>query len=157
MTAPLKKAAPSLYDQDFFAWTLDQAEKLRARAAFDHRGDLDWDNLAEEIESVGRSDRREIRTRMGVLLQNLLKWQVQPARRGDSWRQTIAEQRLHIGEVLADSPSLSGVPAAALDWAYGWAVREAARETGLPLTHFPALCPYTISALLDPEFLPEAE
>ena len=157
MTAPLTRPKLPLYDRDFFVWTLDQAEKLRARAAFDHRGDLDWESLAEEIESVGRSERREIRTRMGVLLQHLLKWQFQPERRSESWRQTIAKQRLHIGQVLADSPSLLAFPAEALGWAYAWAAREAARETNLPVTHFPASCPFTIDALFDPNFLPEAE
>lgn len=157
MTASMKKPVPGLYDTDFYAWTQDQAAKLRARAAFDHRGDIDWENTAEEIEGVGRSERREIRTRMGVLLQHLLKWRFQPGRRSDSWRSTIAEQRLHIGEVLIDSPSLRGFPAEALGWAYDWAVREAVRETVLPATHFPALCPFTVDAMLDPDFLPEAE
>src|SRR5712691_611546 len=90
------------YDDDFFAWTQEQARLLRA-------GELtivDAENLAEEIESVGRSDRREIRNRLIVLLAHLLKWGHQQRRRGVSWSDTIAEQRLQIDSVLVDSPSL---------------------------------------------------
>jgi hypothetical protein len=154
MTAPLTKPEPALYDADFYAWTQAQAARLRARAG--EGGDIDWENVAEEIESVGRRERKEIRNRLGVLLKHLLKWRYQPERRSDSWTETISEQRYHISEVIIESPSLQHFPKEALDWAYGWAVRDAARETGLPPALFPRLCPYAIDDVLDPDFLPDA-
>ena len=80
------------YEGDFYAWTQQQAEMLRARAP---RG-LDWENLAEEIESMGRRDRREVERRLRVILHHLLKWRVQPELRGPSWRRTLREQRRQI-------------------------------------------------------------
>ena len=74
----------SLYERDFYAWTQDQAEKLRGRA----HNDIDWENVAEEIESVGRSQKKEIRSRLAVLMQHLLKWHFQPERRSHSWQST---------------------------------------------------------------------
>ena len=88
MGKPLKKpaeTADSLYETDFNAWLQDQAAKLRDRS----HNDLDWENLAEEIESVGRSQKNEIRRRLQVLVLHLLKWQFQPGRRSESWRITI--------------------------------------------------------------------
>ena len=85
MAKPQPKIEDSLYERDFYAWTQDQAVKLRARA----HNDIDWENVAEEIESVGRSDKKEIRRRLGVLVQHLLKWQFQPEMRSHSWQSTI--------------------------------------------------------------------
>src|SRR5580704_181268 len=90
------------YDDDFFAWTQEQARLLRGGDL----ADIDAGNLAEEIESMGRSDRREIRSRLVVLLAHLLKWQFQPGGRTTSWSGTIVEQRHQIDLVIADSPSL---------------------------------------------------
>jgi hypothetical protein len=149
MANPKLKPEPPLYERDFFAWTQEQAEKLRARS----HNDLDWDNLAEEIESVGRSQKSEIRKRLGVLIQHLLKWEFQPERRGESWLTTIAEQRLHIeGEI--DSPSLKRFPEEALDWSYRWAVRHAAREMGLDARDLPKEPPYSASQALNEDFFP---
>jgi hypothetical protein len=139
------------YDDDFFAWTQEQARLLRA-------GELavvDVENLAEEIESVGRSDRREIRNRLIVLLVHLLKWRYQPRRRAASWSDTIAEQRLQIDSILADSPSLQPFFAEILTDAYGRARSKAARETEMALETFPAACPYTPEQILSEDFLPE--
>jgi Domain of unknown function DUF29 len=75
------------YEEDFFAWTQEQAELLRAR---EQRG-LDWDNLAEEIDSMGRRERRELESRLRLILHHLLKWQAQPGLRGRSWQSTLRE------------------------------------------------------------------
>ena len=157
MIAPLKKSAPSLYDSDFYAWTQEQGEKLRARAAFDHRGDLDWDNLAEEIEGVGRSERREIASRLTLIMTHLLKWRFQPMHRSRSWSGTIREQRRMLRRVLDDSPSLASFPAEILAEEYAAAVAQASDETGLSPDVFPATCPFAIDDILTPDFLPEAE
>src|SRR5512134_2414110 len=93
-----------LYEQDFYAWTQEQASKLRSGELVT----LDLEHLAEEIESMGRSERRELINRLAVLLAHMLKWQYQPERRGSgkSWRATIKEQRRQVQRVLKDSPSL---------------------------------------------------
>jgi Domain of unknown function DUF29 len=139
------------YDEDFFAWTQEQARLLRAGDTVD----VDVENLAEEIESVGRSDRREIRNRLTVLLTHLLKWQFQPRRRGNSWSLTIWEQRLQIESILKDSPSLQPFFAEIVPDYYRRAREKAARETRMGLRNFPAQCPYTPEQILNDDFLPE--
>jgi hypothetical protein len=139
------------YDADFFAWTQEQARLLRAGEL----QDVDTENLAEEIESVGRSDRREIRNRLVVLMAHLLKWHYQPRRRGGSWSDTIAEQRLQIDSVLADSPSLRSYLAEVLVDAYGLARGKASRETRMELNSFPDECPFSPEQILSEDFLPE--
>jgi hypothetical protein len=140
------------YDDDFFAWTQEQARLLRDGEL----ADVDVENLAEEIESIGRSDRREIGSRLVVLLGHLLKWQFQSNSRSTSWSGTIVEQRQQIDSIIADSPSLRQVVPEALDNAYLRARRLAAAETGLPEAVFPASCPYTPDQILSEEFLPES-
>jgi hypothetical protein len=139
------------YDDDFFAWTQEQARLLRDGEL----SDIDVENLAEEIESVGKSDRREIRNRLVVLLTHLLKWHLQPRRRGASWSDSIAEQRLQIDSVLADSPSLRAFFVEILTDAYGRARSKAARETRMKLNAFPDECPYSSEQILSEDFLPE--
>lgn len=92
----------TLYETDFYAWTQRQAELLRA-AEF---SEVDWNNLIKEIETWGRSDKRELSSRLEVLLMHLLEWQFQARKRGKSWRATIAEQRRRLRGMLAESPSL---------------------------------------------------
>src|SRR3984893_3776464 len=90
-----------LYETDFYVWTQEQAQLLRERR-FD---DLDLDNLVDEVQSVGSSEKRESRNRLKVLLTHLLKWKVQAGRRGDSWSNTIWEQRQNIAAIITSSPS----------------------------------------------------
>lgn len=139
-----------LYEADFYAWTQAQADKLRARSM----NAIDWDNLAEEIESVGRSEKNEIRNRLIVLLQHLLKWEFQAERRGNSWLTTIGEQRTHINGVIETSPSLWRYPAEVFVSAYGIARRRAWAETGLPLEAFPETYPHPIDRILSDDFMP---
>jgi hypothetical protein len=145
-----EKPTLPLYERDFYVWTQDQAEKLRARA----HNDVDWENVAEEIDSVGRSQKKEIRQRLGVLLQHLLKWEYQPNFRSHSWESTISEQRGSLQETLKDSPSLGSFPAETLEWSYALAVRRAAREARLPIAAFPANCSYAVRDILDDGFWP---
>jgi hypothetical protein len=139
------------YNEDFFAWTQEQARLLRNRELTG----VDTENLAEEIESVGRSDRREIRNRLTVLLTHLLKWQFQPKRRGNSWSVTILEQRLQINSIIEDSPSLRPFFAEVLAGSYKNARDVAVRETRMQLGTFPLECPYTPEQILSEDFLPE--
>lgn len=150
MANPKLKSEPTLYERDFFTWTQEQAEKLRSRA----HNEVDWENVAEEIDSVGRSQKSEIRTRLAVLIQHLLKWQFQPERRGESWLSTIAEQRLRIEGEVQDSPSLKRFSEEALDWSYRWAVRHAAREMNVDPRSLPERPPYSAAEALDESFLP---
>ena len=145
----------TLYDADFYLWTQQQAVLLREGKW----QALDYANLAEEIESVGRSDKRELSNRLKVLVMHVLKWRYQPEGRqtGHSWDDTIWEQRGHIAAILEDSPSLRREVATRLAQQYPAARRKASRDTRLPETTFPATCPWSVEQLLDEEFWPEAE
>jgi len=153
-TAPPRPAAyldrGAGYDEDFVLWTRHQAELMRA-GRFDL---VDWENVAEEIESLGKSDRRELASRLKVLMAHLLKWQFQPEQRSASWRGTIRDQRDHMADLLADSPSLRGDVAAMSRRKYRNAVTTAAEETSLSARALPADCPYTTDQLLDDDFFP---
>jgi hypothetical protein len=130
MTRP--RNAPA-YEDDFVAWLEDQAGRAR-------RGEvegLDLENIAEELGGMARSDRREIRTRLTVLLVHLLKYAAQPKTRCSSWLATIGEQRTQITTVIDDSPSLRSFPAAVLEQCYAEARSRAALETRLPESAFP--------------------
>ena len=147
MTRP--RNAPA-YEEDFVAWLEDQARRAR-------RGDtesLDLENIAEELEGMARSDRREIRNRLTVLLVHLLKYLLQPRRRSSGWLATIAEQRQGIAVVIEDSPSLRTFPLEILDRCYAAARTRAVLETRLPESDFREYCPFPLEAVLDPGWLP---
>lgn len=138
------------YEDDFVVWLEDQAGRAR-------RGEiesLDLENIAEELEGMARSDRREIRNRLTVLLVHLLKYIAQPRRRSSGWLGTIGEQRSRIGTVIDDSPSLRPFPSSVLDQCFGDARSRAALETRLPETAFPERCPFAVEQVLDPRWLP---
>ena len=140
------------YDDDYYAWVLDQIALLKA-ARFD---DLDIGHLTDELRDLGNVTRREIESRLTVLLQHLLKWEFQPDKRSNSWRATIIEQRRRINAELADSPSLRRHPAAVIEDEYVIARLRAADETGIPAGQFPSSCPYSASQALDDRFWPGA-
>ena len=142
---------PTGYEEDFARWSAEQAVLLRA-GRLDR---VDTENVAEEIESLGRSEQSEIESRMAVLLAHLLKHQFQPAQRSASWTATIFEQRYRIARVIRRSPSLKFYPAATRDEEYVIARRNAAAETGHPISVFPETCSYTIEQILDEDWLPE--
>jgi hypothetical protein len=137
-----------LYDEDFTLWTEQQAALLRRRAAGElvNDADLDWQNIAEEIEAVGGNTRRELRNRMAKLLQHMLKWQYQPEHRSRSWRSTIRTQRQEIEDLLAENPSLRGKLPELFLTAYRRARTDALEETGL--LDLPQLSPFTIEEML---------
>ncbi len=145
-----------LYDSDFFAWTQDQAGRLRRLAAERSNVDLDLENLAEEIESMGRSEQQQLESRLTVLLLHLLKWRFQPSLRGNSWRLTIKEQRNRIERHLRKNPSLKAQLGETLADAYSDALIGAERETGLPEDTFPPACPWAFEQMMDSSFLPDA-
>lgn len=140
------------YDSDFYQWAVNSADALRQRR-FD---DLDIEHIAEELESMGASERRELLNRLEVLLVHLLKWQYQPERRGKSWRLTIIHQRTAIGRLLEQSPSLRRLlDTAAMDGVYGKAVQSAVIETDIERHIFPVACPYTLAQIFDDDYLPD--
>ena len=141
------------YDLDFHAWAHEQAELARRRSA----NELDWDNVAEELESLGKQSVWELYNRYVVLLAHLLKWRYQPERRGASWEATIAEQRRQIAKHLRDNPSLKAVDPAEFEDAYGTARIRAAGETELDRSTFPVDPPFTPEQARDDDFWPEPE
>ncbi len=131
-----------LYDTDFFNWTQDMAQRLRARDT----EQLDWENIAEEIDSMGKRDYRALGSRLEVLLAHLLKWRFQVDRRSRSWAATIQTQRTRIGKIVVDSPSFLARIAVDLPEAYRMARRQASIETGIPEGNFPEECPWTFES-----------
>lgn len=128
-----------LYDRDFYAWANEQAALLREG----RMSGVDAANLAEEIETLGRNEKRELRSRLSVLFLHLLKWRHQPARRSRSWELSIVNARNDLAEHLADSPSLRAMLPEAVPSAYRRARLQAEQQTGLPAKMFPAECPWT--------------
>jgi len=141
----------TLYERDFYAWATEQAALLRAgRLAA-----ADIAHIAEEIDSMGRSERRELTSRLAVLLTHLLTWDAQPERRGRSWLLTIREQREQVAPVMDDNPSLRGQIGEILAKAYYLALLAAQRETDLPEKAFPADCPWTFDQAMHGDPAPD--
>lgn len=141
---------PSLYDEDLYAWATETARMVRERQF--HA--LDIEHLAEELESMGKSELRALESRLVVLLAHLLKWEYQPSKRGKSWQRTLIEQRKRIARLLRDSPSIKPKLTALVPDAYDSALRFAADETGMDETDFPPQCPYTVEHALDTNYYP---
>ncbi|MFN6528844.1 DUF29 domain-containing protein [Nostoc sp. ChiSLP03a] len=147
----IPKSAAQLYETDFAAWTEKTVQLIRAGQF----REVDWNAVIEEIESLERSERRELKSRLEVLLQHLLKWQYQSSLRSGSWRNTIDEQRHKIADLLQESPSLKSYPEEVLAQCYYRGLKAASNETELPINTFPVKCPYSIVQILDSEFLPD--
>jgi hypothetical protein len=154
--APTKTAARAppvdLYEADFYAWTQEQARLLREQ----RWSKLDVEELAEEVEAVGRNDRRQIESCLIVVLSHLLKWKYQPGSRSPSWKRTLREQRRRIAQIVKETASLGSYPAKVFLEQYEAACLDAADETGMAVELFPDACPFTIEQVLDIDFLPEA-
>jgi len=142
-----------LYEQDFFAWSQTTAALIRTGKW----NDLDREALAEEVESLGRSEKRELEHRLEVLVMHLLKWRYQPDYReqSHSWYDTIREQRSQLARLLRDNPSLRPQVPAFLTESYPEARRRAIGETRLHTGRFPPSCPWTPEQVLDAECWPE--
>jgi hypothetical protein len=150
----LKKRPPdeeaTSYDTDVHAWAMRQSEMLRHKRL----DEIDWGNVAEEIESLGKEQRHALRSSYRLLAMHLLKWEYQPRRRSRSWSDTIGRERSNIEEREADNPSLKARAADIVAEGYATARRDAVRETGLARETFPAECPYTVEQLRDHDFMP---
>lgn len=140
------------YNSDFYAWALHNAELIRQGKL----SEVDLENVAEEIESMGKSDKRELINRFAVLLSHLLKWQFQPERRSNSWKYTIEEQRDEVLELIEDSPSLKHELNQKIERAYKKAVLLAATETGMGKDIFPKVCTFSLEAALNSDYFPDS-
>ena len=145
----LKADCQTLYETDYLQWIETTVEKLRIQ---DH-ATVDWDNLIEEIEDMGRNERRSLKSNLIVVLVHLLKWQYQPENRSGSWEGSIIEHRRRIMEALNDSPSLKPYLDNIFPESYTQAVKQAKAETRLPLETFPEKCPYELMEVMNDEFL----
>lgn len=139
------------YEQDFYGWTQEQASFLRAGRF----SDLDISNLIEEVETMGRSEKRALESRLTVLLVHLLKWKYQPVRRGRSWELTIKAQRIDFLKILKDNPGLKPHLEQCLIDAYQLASIKASQETGIDEAIFPELCPWDLFDIVNQNFFPD--
>ena len=139
------------YDTDFYAWANEQTALLRAGKL----KEADIVHIAEEIESMGKTEKRELINRLGVLLVHLLKWKYQPNLRGRSWLLSIKAQRNQLADHLEDNPSLKAKLAEIVASAYRDARIMTAKETPLDEDDFPDACPWTFEQAMDAEFWPE--
>jgi len=157
MTSPQSASPPSepltLYEQDYAAWLLETATLLRAGKL----DAVDITNLAEELEDMGHSEKRAVKSNLEVLLRHLLKYQYQPQLRSNIWRFTILEHRDRLAEAFSDSPSLQPYYVSMFGDAYQRARQKAAVEAGLPLETFPVESPFTPEATLNSDFLPDSD
>lgn len=132
----------SLYQTDFRAWAIGQAEAVRLGA------EIDSEHVAEELESLGNSQEQQLTNRLAVVIAHLLKWEHQADKRSRSWRGTILEQRKRIDLLLRKNPSLKSVLSGAMDDAYAIAVTFASSETGIVEDDFPGTNPYSLEQLM---------
>ena len=139
------------YEQDFYSWTQEQAELLKTGRF----SELDIANLIEEVESMGRSEKRELESRLTILLLHLLKWKYQEVRRGRSWQLSIDEQRIQFEKTLNENPGLKPALDEIIKDAYRLAVIKAARETKISKEVFPECCPWTLAQFIEDGFYPD--
>ncbi len=139
------------YEDDFFAWTVEQAKLLRSGEL----SKIDAPNVAEEIESAGRRERRELGDRIENLIAELLKWHCEPGARCGNWKSEILQQRFDIEHIIKDSPSLRDFAAERLSEAYSDARERVIEELGLLQPGFSVGCPFTLDQVLSHSFLPE--
>jgi len=140
------------YLEDFSSWISQTTQLLRERRWHE----IDVPNLIEEVEDLGKSERRGIASQLTRLLLHLLKWQYQPQRRSDSWLDSITDARTQIELTLEDSPSLRRYPTEQLEESYQRARRQAAQQTGIEISVFPGVCPYSLELVLTENWLPES-
>ena len=138
-------------DVDFCGWVTEQVELLRAGRI----AEADIESLVDEIESLGKSERRELDNRLRELMMYLIKWHWQPESRGNGWLVSISKQRDGIRDVLDDSPSINSKLADAACKAWPLAMRYAALETGIDVRVFPSECPWGLDDVLNEQWLPE--
>src|SRR5262245_34715184 len=147
---PLHSPETNLYDKDFYAWTARMALLLR-QGRF---AEIDISHIAEELEDIGKRERRALESYIRNVTLHLLKWQYQPEKRGSSWRQSIRNGRIEIQKLLRDSPSLANQVPQLFEDEYPAARADAIDETGLTQDTFPPQCPFTTEQVLDAGFWP---
>jgi hypothetical protein len=138
------------YNDDFYQWTQQQADLLRQGQL----SLLDVENIAEEIEGMGKSDRRAMENYLANIILHLLKWQYQPERRGSSWKLSIRNGRHHAAKRLKESPSLKNQVTGLIADEYPLVREYAAAQTGLPLETFPEQCPFMVEQIMG-DYWPE--
>jgi Domain of unknown function DUF29 len=139
------------YENDYYGWANEQAQLLRSGKL----AQADIENIAEEIESMGKGEKRELVNRLIILVVHLLKWQFQPTKRGSSWETTIKIQRIQTKSHMKDNPSLKAQIKDVMNDAYKVAILEATLETNLPKQTFPINCPYSFEQIMDESFWPD--
>ena len=151
MTAklPLAKGIDNLYNEDYYLWLKKTAQLIREKRFTE----VDADNLVEEIEDMGKSEKRALESNMVVLLLHLLKYKYQPAKRSNSWKASIREHRRRLRKAFQDSPSLKVYCEEVFAECYEDARQQASDETGLSLDTFPVKSPFTVSEVLDKKYL----
>lgn len=145
----INKKHNTLYEKDYYQWLIQTATLLKRKEFTE----LDIENLIEEIESLGKSEKRAIRSNLVVLILHLLKWRYQPEKQSRSWKSSIREHRRRIGDLLIDSPSLKNYLPEILSSCYLAAKKQASDETGLSIVAFPEVCPFSVVECLDEDFL----
>lgn len=139
------------YEKDFYGWAKENAELLRQKK-FE---EIDVEHLAEEIESMGESEKHQLESRFEILMAHLLKWHYQPEARSNSWQGTIKEQRYRISRLIEKNPSLKTKQQVIFDEAYKGAVYIASSEMRVNELQLPEVCPFSLEQCLDESFLPE--
>ena len=139
------------YEKDFYGWTITNAALLKERKF----SEADMENIIEEIEAMGRSEKNQLTNRLSILIAHLLKWEFQPDFRGRSWHGTIREQRKQSQILLEENPSLKGRLPEILNIAYDLAVSQIEKETPIDLKIIPDKCPYAFEQCLYGNFYPE--
>lgn len=141
------------YEEDFYGWAMMNASLLK-QGKFN---EADMENIIEEMESMGRSEKSQLINRFSVLIAHLLKWQFQPDFRGRSWHGTIKEQRKRAKILLKENPSLKSKLSESFTDAYELAVDQIEKETPIDLKLIPSECPYTFEQCLEEDFYPEED
>jgi hypothetical protein len=153
LTTDTNKTLSKEYEQDFYLW-IQTTVKLLKDGKLDQ---LDMENLIEEIDSMGRSEKKELKTRLIVLIEHLLKlqyWTEEKDYNNRGWRNTVVEQRRQIAYILADSPSLKSVLNDVFLDCYTDAKNDTIRKYQLPLNLFPQESPFSLIDVLDANFIP---
>ena len=136
------------FEDDYYGWLQEQIALLRAGRF----GEIDAENIAEELSDMGKSEYQRLQSALKVLVMHMLKWDQQPEHRSPSWHATIREQRRRISRILKNNPSLKPLRDEALLEGYEDARGWASLETHIPEDEFPKECPYDWSDVLDRPF-----
>lgn len=153
MLTESRQTNKSLYETDLNLWVETTVNLLRTGGL----GELDLDNLAEEIEDMGSSRKDALESNLIRVLQHLLKWKYQPTKRTNSWKASITEHSLRLNKAFRKSPSLKSYFEDVFSECYQDAKLIAAQETGIDISVFPETCPFSRSDVLNPQYLPEED